>query len=233
MRWQAQRGVLKPAGCVARRQRRGGGRSTSACCGTAAKRTHSAAASGEPSSPAVEALAEFIASPTAGPGTELTTPASWLPTWSTGTRLKQRPRRSVLHERRAGARAYAHALVGAPRLAWGGSLPSPAARRPRSGWRERSFTAPGAPGSLPARADVDTTSPTSSWFGRMLDYAVILPRLQLLYMVRRRARRTRPARAGARRQPDLRLALEQRHVWRSPACRSPPGSSNGLHGVDA
>ena len=125
---------------------------------------------------------------------------------------------------------YAHALVGAPRLALGRFAPlGRAARRPpaRDG-RRVPLTPPRAAKPLSARARRGAlhrrraaARPDARLRG---DRAAAAAPVRV---VRRGARRTTPAGAGSRRQPDLRLALRaatrvahSEHATRGPGART-------------
>ena len=105
---------------------------------------------------------------------------------------------------------YAHALVGAPRLALGRF--APLARLlgdPRLGMAG-AFLSLGRvlPDRYPLERDVESYLAAEQRLGRLLDYAVILPRLQRVYeWSAEELERARPARTGSRREPDLCVAL--------------------------
>ncbi|HET9119614.1 MAG TPA: hypothetical protein VFN72_03705 [Solirubrobacterales bacterium] len=112
---------------------------------------------------------------------------------------------------------YAHALVGAPRLALGRFAPlGPLLGDPRFGMAG-AFLSLGRvlPDRYPLDQDVESYLADEQRLGRLLDYAVIEPRLQAVYEWS----------AGALDQPDLLELIrdgnpvyawpfEQRHVWR-------------------
>jgi hypothetical protein len=107
---------------------------------------------------------------------------------------------------------YAHALVAAPRLALGPFAPlGRLLGEPRLGMAG-AFLSLGRvlPDRFPLARDVESYIAAEHRFGRVLDYAVIVPRAATaVRVVRRRARRATPSRTGSRRQPDLRLALRE------------------------
>ena len=78
---------------------------------------------------------------------------------------------------------YAHALVAAPRLALGRLAPlRPAARRPAPGHGRRlPLAGPGPADRYPLDDELEVYLRAENGFGRLLDYAVIQPRLRLLY----------------------------------------------------
>ena len=107
---------------------------------------------------------------------------------------------------------YAHALVGAPRLALGRFAPlGRALGDPRLGMAGAFLSLRRVlPNRYPLALDVDSYIADEQRLGRLFDYAVIVPRLQSVYeLVRRGAPRATLARAGSRRQPDLRVALRR------------------------
>jgi hypothetical protein len=98
---------------------------------------------------------------------------------------------------------YAHALVGAPRLALGRFAPL------------------GLPNRYPLALDVERYIADEQRLGRLLDYAVIVPRLQRLYEWSAgelgEPRVVELVREGS---PIYAWPFEERHVWHSP--RMPP-----------
>ena len=114
---------------------------------------------------------------------------------------------------------YAHALVGAPRLALGRFAPlGRVLGDPRLGMAG-AFLSLGRvlPDRYPLQLDVDSYIADENRLGRMLDYAVIVPRLQRLYdwsadelgepALRELVRDGNPIYAWP---------FEERQVWRSP-----------------
>ena len=211
MRWQVKRGVLDPLDAsppgspwwrtINERLLRDGCESVALVGGR----------TGEPSSHAVRLWLEFIARPT-------------------GRNWYRAHNASIVgaylaHQRLADAESaaerffmnvalvrvlYAHALVGAPRLALGRLAPlGRLLGDPRLGMAG-AFLLLGRvlPDRYPLGWHVEDYVADEHRLGRMLDYAVIVPRLQrAVRVVRRGARGGTPARAGPRRQPDLRLAV--------------------------
>ncbi len=211
MRWQARRGVLNPLDssppgsvwwrAVNERLLRDG-------CETVALLGGS---SGEPSSRAVRLWLEFGASPTG---------RNWYRAHNASIVAGYLEHRSLADAEGAPERffmnvalvrvLYAHALGAAPRLALGRLAPlGRLLGDPRLGMAGAFLSLRRVlPRRYPLALDVQRYLADEQRLGRMLDYAVIVPRLQSLYeWSARRARRAAPARAGARRQPDLRLAL--------------------------
>jgi hypothetical protein len=114
---------------------------------------------------------------------------------------------------------YAHALVGAPRLALGRLAPlGRVLGDPRLGMAG-AFLSLGRvlPDRYPLDHDVDAYLADEHRLGRMLDYSVIVPRLQRVY-------EWSAAELGEPRLLDLvrdgnpiyAWPYEERHVWRSP-----------------
>ena len=105
---------------------------------------------------------------------------------------------------------YAHALVGAPRLALGRFAPlARVLGDPRLGMAG-AFLSLGRvlPDRYPLERDVESYLADEQRLGRLLDYAVILPRLQRVYeWSAEELERTRPTRTGSRREPNLCVAL--------------------------
>jgi hypothetical protein len=113
---------------------------------------------------------------------------------------------------------YAHALVGAPRLAVGRFAPlGRVLGDPRLGMAG-AFLSLGRvlPDRYPLAEDVDAYITDEHRFGRLLDYAVIVPRLQRVYEWSaeelRELRLLELVRDG---NPVYAWPFENRHVWRS------------------
>jgi hypothetical protein len=113
---------------------------------------------------------------------------------------------------------YAHALVGAPRLAVGRFAPlGRVLGDPRLGMAG-AFLSLGRvlPDRYPLAEDVDAYITDEHRFGRLLDYAVIIPRLQRVYEWSaeelREPRLLELVRDG---NPVYAWPFENRHVWRS------------------
>ena len=126
--------------------------------------------------------------------------------------------RALLHERRAGARPLrarprrgAAPRARAIRSAWPPPRRSPA----RDGGRVP-LAPPRDPGPLPAHRDVEWYIADEQRLGRLLDYAVIAPRLQRLYEWSAEEL-GEPRLLGLVRDgsPIYAWPYEQRHVWRA------------------
>ena len=121
---------------------------------------------------------------------------------------------------------YAHALVAAPRLALGRFAPlGRVLGDPRLGMAGAFLSLRRVlPDRYPLDRDVERYIADEQRLGRMLDYAVIVPRLQRLYeWSAEELAEPRAARADPRRQPDLRVALRgaPRVALRADAVRRP------------
>ena len=211
MRWQARRGVLNPLDAsppgsvwwraVNERLLRDGCETVALLGGLA----------GEPSSQAVRLWLEFGARPT-GRNWYRAHNASIVAGYLEHRNLAEAegaPERFFMNVALARV-LYAHALAAAPRLALGRFAPlGRLLGDPRLGMAGVFLSLRRVlPNRYPLAHDVERYIADEQRLGRMLDYAVIVPRLQCLYeWSAEGARRTTPARAGARRQPDLRLAL--------------------------
>jgi hypothetical protein len=221
MRWQARRGLLEPLDAappgsvwwraVNERLLRDG-------CETVALL---GGATGEPSSHAVELWLEFAARPTG---------RHWYRAHNASIVAGYLEHRSLAEAESAPERffmnvalvrvLFAHALAGAPRLALGRFAPlGRVLGDPRLGMAGAFLSLRRVlPNRYPLALDVDRYISEEQRLGRMLDYAVIVPRLQRLYEWS----------AGELGEPRL-LELvqdgspiyawpyEQRHVWRAPA----------------
>jgi hypothetical protein len=184
MRWQADRGLLNPRDGsppgsrwwreVNERLLRDGCEAVALVGGSA----------GEPSSRAVRLWLAFIAAPTA---------RNWYRAHNAsivGAYLEHRglaetesaPERFFMNVA-LGRVLYAHALVAAPRLALGRFAPlAPVLGDPRLGMAG-AFLSLGRvlPNRYPLERDVETYINAEHRLGRMLDYAVIVPRAQNVY----------------------------------------------------
>ena len=160
--------------------------------------------------------------------------------WLPGARRARRRRErsgALLHERRAGRVLFAHALVAAPRLALG-RLAGLARLLgdPRLGVAGAFLSLRRVvPNQYPLARDVEWYITDEQRLGRMLDYAVIVPRLQRLYewsaQELAESRLLELIRDG---NPIYAWPFEERHVWRSPHMPFAAGYSNASHGlVDA
>ncbi|MDW5595466.1 hypothetical protein VSS74_14040 [Conexibacter stalactiti] len=218
MRWQAQRGVLNPLDgsqpgsvwwrAMNERLLRDGCEAVALLGGMA----------GEPSSQAVRLWLAFSTKPTG---------ISWYRAHNASIVSGYLEHRTLAEAERAPERffinvalvrvLYAHALVGAPRLALGRLAPL---GRPLGDPR---FGVAGLflslrrvlPDLYPLTLDVESYVADEQRLGRMLDYAVIVPRLQRLYEWSARdlgdARLLELVRDG---NPIYAWPFEQRHVWR-------------------
>ncbi len=219
MRWQECRGVLNPLDAsppgsvwwraVNERLLRDGCESVALVGGMA----------GEPSSQAVRLWLEFIARPTA---------RNWYRAHNAsivGAYLEHRdlaeaespPERFFMNVA-LGRVLYAHALVGAPRLALGRFAPlARVLGDPRLGMAGAFLSLRRVlPNRYPLLEDVETYIAAEQRLGRLLDYAVILPRMQQVYEWSaeelHEPRLLELARDGS---PTYAWPFEERHVWRS------------------
>jgi hypothetical protein len=118
---------------------------------------------------------------------------------------------------------YAHALVGAPRLALGRFAPlGRLLGDPRIGMAGVFLSLRRVlPNRYPLALDVERYIADEQRLGRLLDYAVIVPRLQRMYdwsaVELGEPRLLELVRDG---NPIYAWPFEERHVWRSP--RMPP-----------
>ena len=184
MRWQAERGVLRPLDGDppgSRWWRAVNDRLLVDGCEAMAR---SGGLGGEPSSPTIGPWLSFIITPTA---------RNWYRAHNTTivsaylenrdlAELESRPERFFLNVALLRV-LYAHALVAAPRLALG---PFAALGRvlgdPRLGMAGAFLSLRRVlPDRYPLEADVDAYLAREHGLGRMLDYGVIAPRLQALY----------------------------------------------------
>lgn len=219
MRWQAQRGVLDPLDAPApgsmwwramnERLLRDGCEAVGLLAGLA----------GEPSSQAVRLWLAFSASPTG---------RDWYRAHNAsivGGYLEHRdlaeaegaPERFFMNVALARV-LWAHALVGAPRLALGRLAPlGRLLGDPRSGMAGAFLSLRRVlPNHYPLALDVERYIADEQRLGRMLDYAVIAPRLQRLYewsaLDLGEPRLRELVRDGS---PIYVWPFEQRHVWRT------------------
>ena len=219
MRWQAQRGVLNaldasPPGSVwwramnARLLRDG--------CEAVGRLGRWA---GEPSSQAVRLWLEFSARPTG---------RNWYRAHNASIVGGYLEHRDLAEAEGAAERffmnvalarvLYAHALVEAPRLALGRFAPLGRLGDPRLGMAGVFLSLRRVlPNRYPLALDVESYIADEQRLGRMLDYAVIAPRLQLLYEWSAQdlgePRLQELVRDGS---PIYAWPFEKRHVWRSP-----------------
>jgi hypothetical protein len=219
MRWQAQRGVLNaldasPPGSVwwramnARLLRDG--------CEAVGRLGRWA---GEPSSQAVRLWLEFSARPTG---------RNWYRAHNASIVGGYLEHRDLAEAESAAERffmnvalarvLYAHALVEAPRLALGRFAPLGRLGDPRLGMAGVFLSLRRVlPNRYPLALEVESYIADEQRLGRMLDYAVIAPRLQLLYEWSAQdlgePRLQELVRDGS---PIYAWPFEKRHVWRSP-----------------
>ncbi|HEY7004824.1 MAG TPA: hypothetical protein VH281_11110 [Gaiellaceae bacterium] len=220
MRWQAHRGVLNPLDAtpsgsvwwraVNERLLRDGCESVALVGGLA----------GEPSSRPVQLWLEFVARPTG---------RNWYQAHNAsivGAYLENRdlaeaesaPERFFMNVALVRV-LYAHALVGAPRLALGGLAPlGRLVGDPRIGMAGVFLSLRRVlPNRYPLAPDVNRYIADEQRLGRLLDYSVIAPRLQLMYEWSAgelgEPRLLELVRDG---NPIYAWPFEKRHVWRSP-----------------
>jgi hypothetical protein len=220
MRWQAQRGVLNPLGAsppgsvwwraMNERLLRDGCETIALLGGLA----------GEPSSRAVRLWLEFGASPTG---------RNWYRAHNASIVAGYMEHRNLAEAESAAERffmnvalarvLYAHALAGAPRLALGRLAPlGRLLGDPRLGMAGAFLSLRRVlPNRYPLALDVERYIADEQRLGRMLDYAVIVPRLQCLYEWSAEElaepRLLALVRDG---NPIYAWPFEQRHVWRTP-----------------
>ena len=151
-------------------------------------------------------------------GTGRTTRASSAATWSTGRSPSRERAGALLHERRAGCACCTRTPRRRRRAwRWGGSPARPPARRPAARHGGRVPLARRVlPDRYPLDRDVERYIADEQRLGRMLDYAVIVPRLQRLYEWSAEElaepRLLELVRDG---NPIYAWPFEERHVWRS------------------
>jgi hypothetical protein len=219
MRWQARRGVLDPLGAsppgspwwraVNERLLRDGCETVALLGGLA----------GRPSSQAVRVWLEFSAKPT-GRNWYRAHNASIVGGYLQHRQLAEAegaPERFFMNVALVRV-LYAHALVGAPRLALGRLAPlGRLLGDPRLGMAGAFLSLSRVlPNRYPLDRDVDRYIAQEQRLGRMLDYAVIAPRLQPLYEWSA-DELTEPRLLELVRQgnPIYAWPFEERHVWRS------------------
>jgi hypothetical protein len=221
MRWQARRGLLNPLDgsppgsvwwrAMNERLLRDG-------CEAVALAGRLA---GEPSSQAVRLWLEFIARPT-GRNWYRAHNASIVGGYLEHCNLAEAesPAERFFMNVALGRVLYAHALVGAPRLALGPFGPlGRLLGDPRLGMAGAFLSLRRVlPNRYPLAFDVERYIAEEQRLGRMLDYAVIVPRLQRLYEWSAEElgepRLLELVRDG---NPIYAWPFEQRHVWRSPS----------------
>ncbi|HET8821706.1 MAG TPA: hypothetical protein VFM57_09175 [Thermoleophilaceae bacterium] len=226
MRWQARRGVLNPLDAsppgsvwwraVNERLLRDG-------CETVA---HLGGSPGEPSSRAVRLWLEFAAKPTG---------RNWYRAHNASIVAAYLEHRDVAEAESAPERffmnvalarvLYAHSLAGAPRLALGRLAPlGRLLGDPRLGMAGAFLSLRRVlPNRYPLALDVERYIADEQHLGRVLDYAVIVPRLPCLYEWSAEElaepRLLELVRDGS---PIYAWPFEQRHVWRTRKM-PPPG----------
>jgi len=220
MRWQVRRGVLGPLDAsppgspwwraINERLLRDGAESVALVGGL----------TGEPSSRSVRLWLEFIVRPT-GRNWYRAHNSSIVSAYLGHQRLadsESAPERFFMNVV-LGRVLYAHALVGAPRLALGRLAPlGRVLGDPRLGMAG-AFLALGRvlPDRYPLAWDVEDYIADEQRLGRMLDYAVIVPRLQRLYeWSAEELVEPRLLELVLDGNPIYAWPFEKRHVWRSP-----------------
>jgi hypothetical protein len=218
MRWQAQRGVLNPLEetspgsvwwrAMNERLLRDGCEAVALLGGSA----------GEPSSPAVRLWLDFSSNPTG---------RNWYRAHNASIVGGYLEHRDLAEVERAPERffmnvalarvLYAHALVGAPRLALGRLAPLGRIGDPRLGMAGVFLSLRRVlPNHYPLTLDVELYLADEQRVGRLLAYAVIVPRLQRLYEWSAREldepRLLELVRDG---NPVYAWPFEKRHVWRA------------------
>jgi len=220
MRWQAHRGMLNPLDAsppgsvwwrtVNERLLRDGCEAVALVGGL----------DGEPSSQAVRLWLEFVARPT-GRNWYRAHNASIVHAYLQHRELAEaesEPERFFMNVALVRV-LYAHALVGAPHLALGRFAPlGRVLGDPRVGMAGVFLSLRRVlPDRYPLALDVEGYIADEQRLGRMLDYAVIVPRLQCLYEWSAEAlgepRLLELVRDG---NPIYAWPFEQRHVWRTP-----------------
>ncbi len=220
MRWQVHRGVLEPLDAappgsvwwraVNERLLRDGCEAVALVGGLA----------GEPSSRPVQLWLEFVAKPTG---------RNWYRAHNASIVAAYLEHRELAEAESAPERffmnvallrvLYAHALVGAPRLALGQVAPvGRVVGDPRLGMAGVFLSLRRVlPNRYPLALDVDRYIEEEQRLGRLLDYAVIVPRLQRLYEWSAKElgepRLLELVREGS---PVYAWPFEERQVWRSP-----------------
>jgi hypothetical protein len=178
-------------------------------------------AGGEPSSRAVELWLEFSERPTGG---------NWYRAHNASVVAGYLEHRNIAELESAAERffmnvslvrvLYAHALVGAPSLALGRLAPlGRVLGDPRFGMAGAFLSLRRVvPNRYPLAYEVEQYIAGEQRLGRMLDYAVIVPRLQRLYeWSARNLDEPRLLELVCDGHPIYAWPYEQRHVWRSPS----------------
>jgi hypothetical protein len=220
MRWQAQRGLLNPLQAsppgsvwwraVNERLLRDGCEAVALVGGR----------SGEPSSQTLRLWLEFVANPT-GSNWYRAHNASVVAAYlehQTLAEAESAPERFFMNVALVRV-LFAHTLVAAPRLALGRFAPlSRVLGDPRLGMASVFLSLRRVlPNRYPLARDVESYIANEQRLGRMLDYAVIVPRLQRLYEWSAEElgepRLLELVRDGS---PIYAWPYEKRHVWRAP-----------------
>jgi hypothetical protein len=220
MHWQARRGLLSPLDAsppgsrwwraVNERLLRDGCEAVALVGGR----------SGVPSSPAVRLWLEFIAGPTGGNwyrAHNASVVGAYLE-HQTLAEAESAPERFFMNVALVRV-LYAHSLAAAPRLALGRFAPlAHLLGDPRLGMAGAFLSLRRVlPNRYPLEQDVESYIASEQRLGRMLDYAVIVPRLQRLYEwsgeVLGEPRLRELVRDG---NPIYAWPYEERHVWRAP-----------------
>jgi hypothetical protein len=226
MRWQAQRGVLNPIDvsppgsvwwrAMNERLLRDGCEAIGLLRGLA----------GEPSSQAVRLWLEFSARPTGRNwyrAHNASVVSGYLEHWNLAE-TENAPERFFINVALVRV-LYAHVLVGAPTLALGPLAPiGRVLGDPRFGMAGMFLSLRRVvPNRYPLAFEVERYIVAEHRLGRMLDYAVIVPRLQRLYEWSAQEldepRLLNLVRDG---NPIYAWPFEERHVWRSP--NTPPAA---------
>jgi hypothetical protein len=184
MRWQLCRGLLEPGGAPRPGSRWWRALNEAILRDIAESRYLVAGAPGDPTSPSVEAAIDFIRRPTAARwwrAHNLSITLAYLENADLAAR-EGRVERFFLNVVLLRV-LYAHALVGAPRLALGWLSPvAPVLGDPRLGATSIFLSLSRVlPRRYPLGDDVTPYVARENGFGRLLDYGVIQPRLRALY----------------------------------------------------
>jgi hypothetical protein len=184
MRWQLRRGLLEPAGAPRPGSPWWRAINEAVLRDIAEARRLTAGTPGEPSSAAVAAIVDFIGRPSAAGwyrAHNLSIAAAYLAGRDLAGR-EDRVERYFLNVVLLRV-LYAHALVGAPRLALGWLRPlGPALGDPRVGTTGIFLSlARTVPDRYPLGEDLTPFVAAENGFGRILDFGMIQPRLRALY----------------------------------------------------
>jgi hypothetical protein len=184
MRWEAERGVLRPVDGEAPGSRWWRAVNERLLFDGCEAMARAAGLAGDPSSPTIRLWMSFIATPT--PRTwyrahNFTIVSAYLENRDLAE-LESEPERFFLNVTLLRL-LFAHALVAAPDLALGRSaLMAPLLGDPRLGMAGAFLSLrPVLPDHYPLNGEVDEYLVAENRLGRMIDYGVIAPRLQTLY----------------------------------------------------